>query len=315
MNEQEFVKFLEKNFHFRSGKGIGDDASVVKIGDLYQLITTDLLIENIHFKLDYYTLEEIAYKSLAVNLSDIAAMGGKADYFYLGLGCPKAWGESKIFDFFSGLKKGCSRWSIELAGGDFSISPVMFISITMVGTAARPVFRSGAQARDLIGVTGVTGESAVGLQLLEKGIAGEPLAAKHKIVLPEIEKGVLLSGFVNAMIDVSDGLSIDLGRVLAASHKTAVLFYEKIPVSGTMRQVCARYGIDEYEAVLAGGEDYVLLFTISPEKEAALRKHRESCAYHIIGEVRPAGDNEGEITIFHHGKIIDPKRRGYDHFS
>ncbi len=310
MDEQDFVQFLEKNFSFRAGFGIGDDASVVKAGDTYQIITKDILIENVHFKLDYFNLEEIALKSLAVNLSDIAAMGGTAEYFYLGLGFPTRLAESKIFDFFKGLKKGCRQWQVELAGGDFSVSPSLFISITLVGRAQRPVYRSGAQKNDLIAITGPSGESAVGLKLLGKGKRTGYFVRKHKVVKPEIGKGLILSRFVNAMIDVSDGLLIDLKRILTASKKGAHIFYEAMPVSDKMRQVCQEYGFDEYDAVLAGGEDYVLLFTFSPEKEPKLRE--QDIGYHIIGKIT---DQTDYLLVKHHDRVIHTKDLGYDHFQ
>lgn len=327
MNEKKFVEYLEDNFGFRFGKGIGDDTSVVKAGDDYQLITKDILIENIHFSLDYFSLEELAQRALAVNLSDIAAMGGKAGYFYLGLGYPQRMGESHVFDFFKGLKKGCDQWQVELAGGDFSASSDMFISITMVGRAKNPVYRSGAQKDDLVGITGITGESYIGLKLLQ-GTAPPPhegtgnpipnridekaIIKKHKTVTPEMKKAPLLAKYVNAMIDVSDGLLIDLSRILAASKKGAKLFYEKIPVTQNMKQVCANYGIDEYEAVLSGGEDFVLLFTISPGKESELKKIAQPSDYHIIGEIT---GEENKIIVTHDNNVIDPKGFGYDHFQ
>lgn len=311
MDERDFVRFLEENFSFSFGKGIGDDTSVVKSGEAYQLITKDILIENVHFTLDYFNPEEIALKALAVNLSDIAAMGGEAEYFYLGLGFPRKLGERHIFDFFRGLKKGCEKWRVELAGGDFSMSAAMFISITLVGRAANPVYRGGAEQSDLLGITGVTGESAVGLKLLQRGIKTSPFVERHKTVTPEIGKGFILSKFVHSMIDVSDGLLIDLSRILAASKKGAKLFYEKIPVREKMRQVCQEHGFNEYEVVLAGGEDYVLLFTLSPEKESELSKSEEHIEYYIIGEIT---GQENEIEVTHNNKIISSKRLGYDHF-
>lgn len=309
MDEARFVEFLKERFPFSHGIGIGDDASVVKIGDDYQLITKDLLIENVHFSLDYYTLEEVALKSIAVNLSDIAAMGGKSQYFYLGLGFPKLLGEEANIDFFNALEKGCRQWQVELAGGDFSSAAHLYISITMIGRAKKPIYRHNAQAGDLIGITGVTGESAIGLMLLKKGIHAGPLMEKHKTVVPEIIKGPILANYVNAMIDVSDGLLIDLKRVLIASAKGAKIIYENIPVTKEMQETCSLHQLDEHEPVLAGGEDYVLLFTIAPEKEKELRK--EHIDYYIIGEITP---QPGELIILDKGKLIQPRTNGYDHF-
>jgi thiamine-monophosphate kinase len=310
MDESRFLQFLEERFPFSRGFGIGDDTSVVKIGDYYQLITKDLLIENVHFSLDYYTLEEVALKSMAVNLSDIAAMGGKPQYFYLGLGFPERLKKKTLNDFFMALEKGCLQWQVELAGGDFSSSPYLYISITMIGQTKNPIYRNNARTGDLIGITAVTGESAIGLKLLQKGIRTGHLVHLHKTPQPEIEKGIILSKHVNAMIDVSDGLLIDLKRVLTASRKGAKIRYENIPVTEEIRKICLKNGLNEHEMVLAGGEDYVLLFTLSPGKEKDLRK--ENIGYHIIGEI---SSNPGELIVKDRGKLIQTKTVGYDHFQ
>ncbi len=310
MDEARFVRFLEERFPFSHGTGIGDDTSVVKTGDWYQLVTKDLFIENVHFSLDYYTVEEAALKSAAVNLSDIAAMGGEPQYFYLGLGFPRRLGEEANRQFFNGLEKACRQWRVELAGGDFSSAGHLYISITMVGKARRPVYRDGARTGDLIGITGVTGESAIGLKLLQRGIRTGPMVQRHKTVQPEIGKGLILSKYVNAMIDVSDGILIDLKRVLAASGKGGAIRYETIPVTEEIKQTCFHHHLDEYEMVLAGGEDYVLLFTVSSEKEKELRK--ENIDYFIIGEIT---DSEGQLVVKEGGRSIETKTTGYDHFS
>ncbi|MCU0286024.1 MAG: thiamine-phosphate kinase [Acidobacteria bacterium] len=310
MDEAGFVQFLKEKFPFKHGIGIGDDTSVVKMGDYYQLITLDLLVENVHFNLDYYTLEQVALKSIAVNLSDIAAMGGQSQYFYLGLGFPKLLCEEDNVTFFNALAKGCRQWNVDLAGGDFSSAANLFISITMVGRAKNPIYRHNAQTGDLIGITGITGESAIGLKLLKKGIRSGHLVEKHITVTPEIEKGPILANYVNAMIDVSDGLLIDLKRVLTASNKGAKIFYDHIPVTKKMQETCAEHGWDEHEPVLAGGEDYVLLFTINPEKEKELRK--ENIDYHIIGEITSKAN---DLIVTDKGKLIQPRIIGYDHFK
>jgi thiamine-monophosphate kinase len=309
MDEARFVQFLEERFPFSHGTGIGDDTSVVKCGDFYQLITKDLFMENVHFSLDYYTIEEAALKSLAVNLSDIAAMGGEPQYFYLGLGFPRRLGEDANISFFEALQKGCRQWKVELAGGDFSSAESLYVSITMVGKARKPVYRSGACTGDLIGISGVTGESAIGLALLKKGIRSGAFVERHMTVCPEIAKGAVLARYVNAMIDVSDGLLLDLNRILAASKKGARVRYEDIPVTVEMRDACALHGLDEYETILAGGEDYVLLFAISPEREKELRK--EKLEYYIIGEVC---DEQNKTLVTYGGKTIVTRTTGYDHF-
>jgi len=310
MDERGFVRFLKQEFPFRFGLGIGDDTSVVPQGEGFQLVTTDILIEDVHFRLEYFTLEELAQKSLAVNLSDIAAMGGIPGYFYLGLGFPQHLGETQVREFFCGLKRGCREWAVDLAGGDFSVSSHLFIAITMIGHALKPVYRHGAQAGDLIGITGPPGESALGLKLLEKGTRNGYFVDKHKCVRPEIAKGQVLSQFATAMIDVSDGLLLDLQRLLDASGKGAVVFYDRLPISPQLTAVCRENQVDETGVVLSGGEDYVLLFTIPSGHEAALRDR--GLEYSIIGEIT-AGP--GQIEVRHGDRLIVPHTLGYDHFN
>jgi len=311
MNEADFVAYLQENFPFSYGKGIGDDTSVVGQGKSNQLITTDVLIEDVHFKLDYFNMEELALKALAVNISDIAAMGGQPCYFYLGLGLPHSFGRDTLFNFFKGIKKWCERWHVELAGGDFSASPVVVISITMVGYSQNPIYRHNANTGDLVAISGKTGESAIGLQFLLKGLYNEYFIDKHKSVTPGIETGQILSRYVNAMIDVSDGLVIDLKRILTASKKGARLDYENIPVSNEIKEICQVHNWSEYQMVLAGGEDYILLFTISQESHLKLKKDYPQLEYSVIGKII---DGSAKLIIKHWGKTVKISQKGYDHF-
>ncbi len=313
MDELDFVNFLRTNFEFSRGFGIGDDASAVPFGDGFQLITKDILVEGVHFSLGYFSLEELALKSLAVNVSDIAAMGGEPQYFYIGVGCPSYVGEAGLREFYKGLAIGCEKWSVELAGGDYSSAPQLFISITLVGFAKQPVFRNGARAGDLIGITGHTGESALGLNLLGKKIPDPYFRERHIQVKPEVEKGKLLAGEVSAMIDVSDGIVIDLKRILEASSVGGTLYAENIPLGGRMRDTCVRHGLDPLELALTGGEDYVLMFTIPPEAEARLRESFGALDFdvHIIGEVTA----DPGLAILHNGAPLTLKQNGYDHLS
>lgn len=321
MNEPEFVRYLQQHFPFDAGTGIGDDTSVVSLDPAQgkQLVTKDILVEGVHFNLDFITLEELALKSLAVNLSDIAAMGGTPRYFYLGLAFPKHLPNERAFDFFNGLKQGCEQWNVQLAGGDFSSSPQMMVSITMIGTALSPVFRHTARSGDWIAITGQTGESAAGLKCL---LAGEHkngthagFIQRHLDVRPEIRTGILLAPYVNAMIDVSDGVLLDLGRVLTASARGARLNYQRFPVSPQLRALCKDMNWNEYELVLAGGEDYVLLFTISKENERQLSQfcqlNTPSVSYSIIGEVTQGSG----LIVEDNGKPVKTDRFGYDHFK
>jgi thiamine-monophosphate kinase len=308
MDEQEFVAYLKKKFPFSHGLGIGDDASVVRSGKHFQLISSDILIEDVHFRLRDISLPELALKSLAVNISDIAAMGGQALYFYLGLGFPSCLSEADLLLFFKGLQQGCQKWQVELAGGDYSRSEKMTIAITIIGQSQRPVLRSGAQPGDGIAITGPTGESALGLKLLLQGESVSPFIRKHKLTVPQCAKGCLLAKYAHAMIDISDGLLLDLSRLLKASGTGAEIDYEKIPVSRPFTKLCRQYQFSEKELVLAGGEDYQLLFAISPRQEIRLQKTK--MAYHIIGKIT----SHRQLRVRENGQLLQIPSLGFDHF-
>jgi thiamine-monophosphate kinase len=308
MDEQEFVAYLKNKFPFSHKLGIGDDASVVRSGKHFQLISNDILIEDVHFRLSDISQQELALKSLAVNISDIAAMGGRAQYFYLGLGFPDRLSGDNLLLFFKGLRQGCRKWGVELAGGDYSRSEKMFIAITIIGQSQKPVLRSGARPGDWIAVTGPTGESALGLKLLLQGETNSPFIRKHIRTVPQCQKGLLLAEFANAMIDISDGLLLDLSRMLKASGTGAEIDYEKIPVSRLFKQLCRQCHYSEKELVLAGGEDYQLLFAISPRQEIRLRKTK--MLYHIIGRVT----GRKRLLVRENGRPLKIPHLGFDHF-
>ena len=310
MDEQEFIQGLKKQFTFSLGTGIGDDASAVKINHEHQLVTTDMLVESVHFRLEDHTPKELAAKAVAVNLSDIAAMGGIPQYFYLNLAFPHTFIRRKQKQFFTGLRDTCRRWKVELAGGDLSRSPHLAIAITMIGKAQHPAFRNGAQPGDLIGITGPTGYSALGLHLLNNEVSAPFWIRKHKWVIPQIAEGQILAPLVSAMIDVSDGLLMDLGRILYESEQGGMVFYEKLSVSSTFTKICQANSLDASHLTLAGGEDYVLLFTLPPHRLGKLKK--ANIKTHIIGEVTAKKDG---LQVFHHGRLMSPPTMGYDHFS
>ncbi len=309
MDEPGFVAFLQKKFPFRFGLGIGDDASIVRCGRSFQLISTDLLIEDVHFRLGDVSLGVLAEKALAVNVSDIAAMGGRPQYFYLDLGFPGRLSLADLRRFFSGLARAGRRWGVELAGGDFSRADKLLIAVTIVGASARPLRRSGARPGDLVGITGATGGSALGLRLLLAGEKRSRFVRLHQRPLPQCAKGLVLSRFAHAMIDISDGLLLDLSRLLRASNVGAVIDYEKIPRPAAFTRDCRRRGLDEKELVLSGGEDYELLFTVSPRREKSLR--RTGTGYHIIGRIHRGR----RLRVRENGRELPLGGLGFDHFA
>jgi len=308
MDERQFVAYLKDKFPFRCGLGIGDDASVVRLGKYFQLISTDILIEDIHFRLQDLSLAELAEKSLAVNISDIAAMGGQAQYFYLGLGFPDGLRSEKLHAFFSGLSRAAKKWRVDLAGGDYSRSKKMVIAVTIVGQSEKPVLRSGARPGDWIAITGPTGGSALGLKLLLAGEKDSPFIRLHKRPEPQCEKGLLLARYAHAMIDLSDGLLLDLTRLLHASAVGAEIDYEKLPVPPRFQRLCRQKNYAEKELVLAGGEDYQLLFAISPLQESRLRQ--TGMTYHLIGKTT----KQRRLRVREKGRLLKISHLGFDHF-
>ncbi|MCP4213221.1 MAG: hypothetical protein GY765_01135, partial [bacterium] len=179
-----------------------------------------------------------------------------------------------------------------------------------VGIASSPVLRSTAQSGYLIGITCCTGESAAGLKLLQKGMHTGTMPRKHIHTTPYIKEGRILAPYANAMLDVSDGLLLDLKRILTASKKGAILRYNDIPVSDDLRRCCTEHHFNEQQLVLAGGEDYVLLFTLSPAKEAQLKE--TSLPYSIIGEITGSAD---QLDISRCDQPLSINSFGFDHFS
>lgn len=311
MDEESFVDYLKNNFKFKGYKGIGDDCSVVKLQEFYQLISKDLLIENVHFSLDFYDFIEIGKKSISVNVSDIVAMGGIPEYFYLGLGFPfKRFSDRDLIELLKGIKEFSELYNIELAGGDLTYSKELVISITIVGRTHKPIFRSSAKEGDLICISDFIGESALGLNLLkrDKNIDNY-YTRKHKTPHINISSSKIVSKYANSMIDVSDGLLKDLNRILNESDKGAEIYLERIKYSKDFKDICKNYGFNYKELMLSGGEDYVLLFTISKENFKKLKNSKYT--FYDIGVIK----NELGLKVFENNKEFDIKTSGFDHFK
>ncbi len=306
---------------FRSQKreliiGIGDDAAVVQGTKKLLLLTKDLLIENVHFIASLHPPYELGRKALNVNLSDIAAMGGRAKYALLGLGLRKKtepiWAER----FFLGFKSAAQESRVELIGGDISASKNIVISVTVVGTAERVSLRNGARPGDLIFVSGFLGDAAAGLRLLNKGLRtginrqADALIKTFLDPRPQLALGQVLSRrrLASAMIDTSDGLSIDLRHICEESRAGADVHLEKLPLSPQIQVFEKR----PKNLALHGGEDYQLLFTAPPRNLPALVKLKKRFNFSWIGRITR------RKTI----RVIDRnsrsrllEARGYQHFS
>jgi thiamine-monophosphate kinase len=303
-------------------QGIGDDVAVIEMRGKVLLVTTDILIEGIHFDRAWIDPYRLGKKALMVNLSDIAAMGGVPKYFLISLGLPKNLSLSFISLFYRGLKEGTKRFQVDLIGGDTSLSQKIVINICLLGEGKRGelLFRRGVKVGNDLFVSGTVGNAALGLKILQKeGFMGRPkgLIEKHLSPSPRIELGQALARhrLATAMIDVSDGLLIDTTHLLEESGVGARIWEDRIPLSRSYRKWIHSYSKDFYQVALTGGEDYELLFTASPEKKEKISTLALSSKIPItwIGEILP--QKEGFHIIRRDGKEYSPGRLGFEHFK
>jgi thiamine-monophosphate kinase len=274
MNEFEFIKNIKKKYDLGL---VGDDCAVLprdNAADL--LISTDMLVEDIDFRLDWTTPELLGHKALAVSLSDIAAMGGIPEWALLSIGIPSALWSAKFLDrFYEGWHELAKRYGVKLAGGDISRTPSKLVIDSTVGGSVPTgdaILRTGAKAGDSIYVTGPLGGAAAGLRLLNEGrkLDGgthDQLLTKQLAPEARVKFGQRLreSGVVTAMIDLSDGVSSDLAHVCRASEVGAVINANDIPFEGEVMEIAG--SVDAMlDLALNGGEDFELLFTAPQEK-------------------------------------------------
>lgn len=299
--------------------GIGDDAAWVAHPGGSSLITADLLIENIHFNLRWTLLTDLGHKSLAVNLSDIAAMGGVPAYVIVSLGVPPHFDSEDIVQFYRGLSTLAQKSRVSLIGGDTNIAKSLIVSVCVIGHAPfAPIRRRGARPQDDIYVTGTLGDSALALQYLRQGkisVKHGPLAellTRHHRPSPRLAAGAALARqkVATAMIDVSDGLLQDLGHICKASGVGAQIVEENLPLSRAYRTLAG----DRTRYALNGGEDYELLFCARPRSRAKIDRLAKTARLPItrIGCCVPA--TEGIVVIDRSGRRIANASIGHDHF-
>ncbi len=261
--------------------GIGDDCAALALaGPDYLLWTVDTQIEGVHFDLSYFSLPQLGRKALAVNLSDIAAMGGEPLYALLSLGWPSQRDLSGALALGQGLAQAAKEYGVAIIGGDTAASPAgVMVTISLLGRVPRGEMlrRQGAGVGDGVYVTGPLGEAAAGLEILKRGLTlnselHEALCAAHLNPRPQLSAGRVLAGqrLATAAIDLSDGVATDLGHLCRAGGVGARIPAAAAPVSPRVRTAAAILGVDPLDLALKGGEDYQLLFTSPPEKAPAL---------------------------------------------
>lgn len=305
--------------------GIGDDAAAVAWPGDTLLLTTDTLLEDIHFRRATTTLREIGAKALAVNLSDIAAMGGEPRFALLALALPPSTAVAEVDALFAGLEEMAAHHGVSLVGGDTCASHDRIVLNVMLvgGVEGDPLTRRGARAGDLILVTGTLGAAAAGLAALEREPRSVPAGLiatvhrAHRLPTPRVAEGRLLraSGLVTAMIDLSDGLATDLGHIVAESGVGAEVRLSALPVAEATRQVARALGADPWTWAVSGGEDYELLFTAGPEDVAALARRVTAATgtpVSVIGKMQPSGTG---VRFLDEAGRPRPMRPGFDHFT
>ncbi len=318
ITEKTLIEEIKKEFlSSRPGLslGIGDDAAVIKAGKKQFLLTKDLLLDGVHFYKDAHPPLLLGRKSLNVSLSDIAAMGGTPLYALLGLGLPENTSAEWIEGFFSGIKSASEEFDTALAGGDISRARVMTISVTVIGEGKNIIKRRGAQPGDVICVSGKLGDSAQGLRMLKQG-AGLGDDQRTDVLLnaffdpvPQVVLGKIISErkIASSMIDVSDGLSVDLNHLCEESGVGAEIYAGKIPVSDEVRF----YQKKDREICLHGGEDYSLLFTVPEGKKSLVKLLDKEYEISEIGRIVRGRDI---LIIEENGQREKLEIKGYQHF-
>lgn len=314
----------------RSVLGIGDDAAVLDTGDYYTLISTDMLLEGIHFDLSYVPLGHLGYKAVAVNVSDIAAMNGIASQITVNIGLSNRFSVEAVDALYEGVRHACENYNVDLVGGDTTSSASgLVVSVTVIGEVEKEKLarRSGAQANDIVCVTGDLGGAYMGLQVLErekvaflenpsmqpqlKGyeyIVGRQLKPDARVdIIHELKDLDLIP---TAMIDVSDGLASELFHLAKHSGVGFNIFEKNVPIDQSTFRTAVEFKLDPITCALNGGEDYELLFSISQGDFEKIKNHPD---IHFIGYVQER--EKGLNLITDQNQAVPIQAQGWNHFN
>lgn len=323
----------------RVAKGVGDDCAVIRDGrGRFLLITSDLLIEGIHFRLAFTDPVRLGTRALAVNLSDVAAMGGRPLFYLVGLALPSRTQVSFVDGLYAGMESLAATFQVSMVGGDTCRSDRLMIAISLVGEVGSReiVTRAGARPGDRLFVTGTLGDSALGLKILKRclgrrrsGLSGELLerllaktfpggdslflVERHLSPPVRLLEGQALSRLASSMIDLSDGLLSDVTRICEESRVGAEVRVEGLPLSPAFRKIAPLFPGNPVDLALAGGEDYELLFTVPQGRVPLLDGLRHRVPFTEIGGI--TGESGRVAVVGPGGRLRAATRRGYDHFG
>lgn len=311
-------------------KGIGDDAAVINNGDKLTLVSTDLLIEGIHFDMAFTPLKHLGYKAAVVNFSDIFAMNGTPQQLFVGISVSNRFSAEALDELYAGIKLACKHYKVDLAGGDTTSSPQgLFLALTVTGIVdnEKVVYRSTARPNDLICVTGDLGAAYTGLLMLERekqvflsNPEMQPDLEGHDYIIgrqlkPEARGDIIKklgeSGIIpTAMIDISDGLASEILHICHDSKTGCRIYEEKIPIDSMTVATAEEFNISPVTAAMNGGEDYELLFTISMEDFEKIRSLEDVT---LIGHI--TAEEEGCNLVTSDNVLVEIQAQGFDHMK
>jgi thiamine-monophosphate kinase len=311
-------------------KGVGDDAAVIDAGELKTVVSTDMLVEGVHFDLTYVPLKHLGYKCVAVNLSDICAMNATPSQILVSVALSSRFSLEAVEELYAGIYLACDRYKVDLVGGDTSSSRTgLMISVTAIGHAKQEdiVYRSGARETNLLCVSGDLGGAYMGLQVLERE---KSVFRENPKIQPDLEgKDYILERQLKpeprtditellrnasirptSMIDVSDGLSSEILHLCTQSDVGVELYEEKIPIDPLTVQTAHEFNLDPTLCALSGGEDYELLFTVDLSDYEKLKNMRE---VRVIGHMTPS--SKGRLLVAKDGSVHELTAQGWTAFG
>lgn len=294
--------------------GAGDDCAVLPPSREELCVTTDALVEDVHFSLPAFSLEDVGHKALAVNLSDLAAMGATPRWFLCAIAMPKSYGQREVQRLATGMAALAREHRIALVGGNFTAAAALSITVTAAGSCppGQALTRRGARPGDGLYVSGTLGDARRGVGALAEGRGRSPLAQRQRRPQPRVRLGLIARRFASAAVDLSDGLGQDLGHLCAASRVGAEVALAQLPVSRALVRACGSREA-AWEEAAAGGEDYELLLTVPPRRTRAFEAAvaRAGVAVTRIGSITP-GDSVRFVGPT--GRVSRPPP-GHDHFG